>query len=205
MLLNDTWSQWGHSVSCTTILFLNLQIIKSDIRPHIKWAVSLVLAYGDFYIPLGFMWVCMGWHTHVLPLRGQYVCCSIWWCGWGCLHGYALINMSWNYLECLPSQVGKQGRGSLQISDSVHRCLQHHLWGATSTWWKTSYLLSNDLKSCMWFPQNTSLSLPGPRLQFQRFVHPAKQNRHYYKVTDGSVVNTDISGTWKFVVNTLVS
>ena len=50
----------GHSVSCMTILFLNLQITRSDIRPHIKWAVSLVLAYGHFNIPLGFMWVCMG-------------------------------------------------------------------------------------------------------------------------------------------------
>ena len=28
----------GHSVSCTTILFLNLQITTSDIRPHINWA-----------------------------------------------------------------------------------------------------------------------------------------------------------------------
>ena len=28
--------------------FLNLQITRSDIRPHIKWAVSLVIAYGHF-------------------------------------------------------------------------------------------------------------------------------------------------------------
>ena len=31
-----------------TILFLNLQITRSDIRPDIKWAVSLVIAYGLF-------------------------------------------------------------------------------------------------------------------------------------------------------------
>ena len=29
-----------------TILFLNLQITRSDVRPHIKWAVSLLNAYG---------------------------------------------------------------------------------------------------------------------------------------------------------------
>ena len=28
--------------------FLNLQITRSDIRPHIKWAVSLVIAYDNF-------------------------------------------------------------------------------------------------------------------------------------------------------------
>ena len=30
---------------------------KSDIRPHINWAVSLVIAYGHFNLPLGFVWV----------------------------------------------------------------------------------------------------------------------------------------------------
>ena len=37
--------------------FLNLQITRSDIRPHIKWAVSLVIAYGHFNLPQGFVWV----------------------------------------------------------------------------------------------------------------------------------------------------
>ena len=32
--------------------FLNLQITRSDIRPHMKWAVSLVFAYGT----LIFLW-----------------------------------------------------------------------------------------------------------------------------------------------------
>ena len=36
--------------SCMTILFLNLQITISDIRPHIKCAVSLVIAYGEFIL-----------------------------------------------------------------------------------------------------------------------------------------------------------
>ena len=44
--------------------FLNLQITRSDIRPRIKWAVSLVIAYGHFNLPQGIVWVCMGWHTH---------------------------------------------------------------------------------------------------------------------------------------------
>ena len=46
-------------MSCMTILFLNLQITRSDIRPHIKWAVSLVIAYGHFNLPQGFVWVGM--------------------------------------------------------------------------------------------------------------------------------------------------
>ena len=37
--------------------FLNLQIIRSDIRPHIKWAGSLVIAYGHFQSSSG---VCVG-------------------------------------------------------------------------------------------------------------------------------------------------
>ena len=35
-------------MSYITILFLKLQITRSDIRTHIKWAVSLVIAYGHF-------------------------------------------------------------------------------------------------------------------------------------------------------------
>ena len=38
-------------MSCVTILFLTLQITRSDIRPHIKWAVSLVVANGHFSFP----------------------------------------------------------------------------------------------------------------------------------------------------------
>ena len=41
--------------------FLNLQITRSDIRPHIKWAVSLVICiYGHFNFPrglCGYVWV----------------------------------------------------------------------------------------------------------------------------------------------------
>ena len=39
--------------------FLNLKIARSDISPHIKWAVSLVFAYGHFNVPLGCEWVYM--------------------------------------------------------------------------------------------------------------------------------------------------
>ena len=43
-----------------TMLFLNLQITKSVIRPHIKWVVSLVIAYGHFtflQVLCGYVWV----------------------------------------------------------------------------------------------------------------------------------------------------
>ena len=42
---------------CMTMPFQNLQITMSDISPHIKWAVSLVIAYGHFNVPHGFVWV----------------------------------------------------------------------------------------------------------------------------------------------------
>ena len=42
-----------------TKLFLNLQISRSDIRPHIKWVVSLVIAYGHFNLSQGFVWIYM--------------------------------------------------------------------------------------------------------------------------------------------------
>ena len=40
--------------------FLNLQFTRSDIWPHIKLAVSLVITCGHFNLPEGFVWVCMG-------------------------------------------------------------------------------------------------------------------------------------------------
>ena len=52
--------------------FLKLLITRSDIRPHIKWAVSLVIAYGQFNFPQGFMWIdlYMGLHTHFITPEG---------------------------------------------------------------------------------------------------------------------------------------
>ena len=72
VLFNDTWSQQGHSVSCVTILLLNfhLPITRSDIRPHIKWAVSLVIAYGHFNLSPGFVWVNI---LTLSPLREEPV------------------------------------------------------------------------------------------------------------------------------------
>ena len=66
----DTSSQKGHTVPSVTILFLNLQITTSDIRPYIKWAVSLVFAYGHFNLPQGIVWICMSSH-HLSPPRAQ--------------------------------------------------------------------------------------------------------------------------------------
>ena len=37
--------------------FSKSQITRSDIRPHLKWAVSLVTAYGHFNFSQGFVWV----------------------------------------------------------------------------------------------------------------------------------------------------
>ena len=55
-MFNDTWSQQGHLVLCITIFFLSLQIARFDIRPHITWTVSLVIAYCH----LNFSRVCVG-------------------------------------------------------------------------------------------------------------------------------------------------
>ena len=65
MLFNNAWSQKGHSASCTASYPLNLQITKSDIRPHIQWAVNLIIADNHFiiYLPQGFAWICMGQHN----------------------------------------------------------------------------------------------------------------------------------------------
>ena len=46
--------------------FLTLPITRSYIMPHVKWAVSLVIADGDFTLPQGFVWVFMGEHTHFI-------------------------------------------------------------------------------------------------------------------------------------------
>ena len=52
------------------ILFLNLQITRSDVKPHMKWVVSLVIAFGHFNLPQGFVWVCMGYQSHVITPEG---------------------------------------------------------------------------------------------------------------------------------------
>ena len=71
-LFNDTCSQQGHSMSCMTTLFLNLQITSSDVRPHIKWVVGLVITYGCFNVPQVSVWVCMGLHTHFITPEGLF-------------------------------------------------------------------------------------------------------------------------------------
>ena len=44
-----------------TICFLQcLQIMKSDIRPEVKWTVDLVFADGGFNLPQWFVWMCVG-------------------------------------------------------------------------------------------------------------------------------------------------
>ena len=48
------------------MLFRNLQITRSEIRPHIKWAVSLVVAYGHFILPQGF--ACVYVWANILTL-----------------------------------------------------------------------------------------------------------------------------------------
>ena len=40
--------------------FQNLRITILDIKPHMKWAVRLVIAYGYFKLRQGFVCVCMG-------------------------------------------------------------------------------------------------------------------------------------------------
>ena len=61
-------------MSCMTILFFsNLQIAGSDIRSHIKWAVSMVFAYGHFNIPQGCEWVYMDYSpTLYSQITGKY-------------------------------------------------------------------------------------------------------------------------------------
>ena len=51
--------------------FLNLQITRSDIRPHIKWALILVIVYGHFNLPSG---VCVGMNQlNILTLSPRRV------------------------------------------------------------------------------------------------------------------------------------
>ena len=77
------WYQTGHSVSCMNILFRKLQITRSDIRPDIKWAVSLVIAYGLFNLSLNttFFVLCRPlWNPLVFPLWStlRKTCLELW-------------------------------------------------------------------------------------------------------------------------------
>ena len=70
ILLSDTCSQKGHSVSYMTILFSMLA--NHLIRHQAKCKVGCQL--GDrgwpFNLPQGFVWVCMGKHTHFITPEG---------------------------------------------------------------------------------------------------------------------------------------
>ena len=47
------------------------KLANHQIRPHMKWAVRLVIAYGHFDLPQGFVWVCLGQHTHFITPKGD--------------------------------------------------------------------------------------------------------------------------------------
>ena len=40
-------------------------------RPHVKWDVNLVIAYGHFDLNKGFVWVCMSYNAHFITPQGQ--------------------------------------------------------------------------------------------------------------------------------------
>ena len=48
------------------LLFLHLQITRSDISLHIKWVVRMVIAYDHFNLPQSFVWVYIGWYNHFI-------------------------------------------------------------------------------------------------------------------------------------------
>ena len=53
-----------------TILFLNLQITRSDIKPQVKWAVNLVIADGHINLPQGFVTLCGYVWAHFITPEG---------------------------------------------------------------------------------------------------------------------------------------
>ena len=42
-----------------TLYILCLKITRAGIRPHVKWAVKLVISDGHFNLSQGFVWVCV--------------------------------------------------------------------------------------------------------------------------------------------------
>ena len=84
VLFNDTWSQPGHSVLLYvwSLSFLYWNIMGSDIRPHVRWAVSLVIADG-YLIFLrglcGYVWLKMLTLSPLRVERSENVKdCTIW-------------------------------------------------------------------------------------------------------------------------------
>ena len=56
------------SVMYDHTLFWCLQITKSDIRLRMKWIFHLAIPNSHVNHPKGFVWVCMGEHTHLITL-----------------------------------------------------------------------------------------------------------------------------------------
>ena len=89
VLFKDTWFQYGHSVSCMTIFFfINLQISRSDIRPHIKWAARLVILHMVTSVFLKGL-LCVG----VYGLPYSFLC----------LQNYRIRHQPMHNIGCQPS------------------------------------------------------------------------------------------------------
>ena len=98
----DIW--WGHLVSCMTIPFLTLHLTRSDIRPHIKLAVSLVIVYGHFNLPLGFRRKKISEHMILVKVRpkdrpdrgsNSWQCIS---CHWSACSNHSVIIDFWSVM-----------------------------------------------------------------------------------------------------------
>ena len=76
VLFNDTQSQEGHSTSYGTILFSMLANHHMNIRQHVRWAVSLVIADRIHFI--FFRRLCGYMQVNKLALSEYWVECEFW-------------------------------------------------------------------------------------------------------------------------------
>ena len=128
--------------------FLNLQVTRSDIRPHTKWAVSLVIAYGHFSLPRGFVWVWRWW-------RWQ----RWWWWRLMCNVTEANISLMLSRLPKLNSNAIQNGLGNLAVWAAIQKCnlnliLTGSFFSTISTWKLYTSLIFSTHQFSSWMFSN---------------------------------------------------
>ena len=108
MRFNDTWSHYGHWVSCMTTQFYICWSPNPDTRLHIHWAVSLMTTNGHFSLPQEFVWVCVGSIMQKEDKNDTILHLLYIW-SWSCqnLNG-AQYDLLWSYLLCTKNMANFQ-------------------------------------------------------------------------------------------------
>ena len=139
------------------IHFLYLQITRSDIGPHVKCAVNMVTADGH-NLPQGFVWVCMGSHTHFITPEDTFTASTL------IIQSLHYCKIFWHYVTLLSNK-----SHPISLLDSImwipnssydtstEKVLSFSLWLSDPrtavnqrVWWPWLFNLNSNINPDLW-------------------------------------------------------